>query len=727
MLQSDPPRAPEGWVREITQRKDSGRKDIVYHKPEGVDPAQPALILRSTSEAARWLQSNPSCGLTLDAFDFVVRKGDKVSAGGFSCKPDGSDEDMQTQDVSADSADPAESAPCAPSSSADRGGGAGGGKGGAAVGQGEQGASKKSKKACTAVLEATASKPARADTSGAEERADPAAPAPSGAAKKAHEPPQSGANRADEDTQVASVGSNSAGAGAAGGERQKRERKQTAFYDPQKMEGDGPLHASSSATDSPAVASAARQAQPPKKPSCDISTGNGGDTKSSKKRRVVLGGLAAGSGGGSGKGDGSEERSGSAGAVKVFGSADAGGEEMNPCSACEAANKGVAQCFSQGHLFVKQDGSRPHSCASCRQRNKGALHCFKRGHMHGLLRCPTVDDIHALSQASVSTPTQVSRASGEHWPDGATQARPTDGGGKKNSAPSNVSETSNHFRTSGAPPASTSPANTTAQAHNQPGADGDADGGELGDGSGRRTRLGRGSTERYAAAGSYRNSTYTTTASHRSARPSFRESRDREKEREARERGLDMDAEHLPPAAQPIALWETVINRLSYRCSAAYLRDKGKIEDAAGGDGEDAAASPSTAAVAATVGKRFLSAAAYGDAETAQRLLREGVDVNARDELQHTALHHAAAAGDLAMSRLLLDAGADVSVRGVDGDDACHMAASQGHEEVLQLLMDKGASIDVFNRERLTARHVVNLVAVEIAYLAQQAAADEDR
>ena len=122
------------------------------------------------------------------------------------------------------------------------------------------------------------------------------------------------------------------------------------------------------------------------------------------------------------------------------------------------------------------------------------------------------------------------------------------------------------------------------------------------------------------------------------------------------------DAEHLPPAAQPIVLWETVINRLSHRCSAAYLRDKGKVEDAAGGDGEDAAASASTAAGAATAGKCFLSAAAYGDAKTAQRLLREGVDVNARDELQHTALHHAAAAGDLAMSRLLLDDAVKVGV-----------------------------------------------------------------
>ena len=72
----------------------------------------------------------------------------------------------------------------------------------------------------------------------------------------------------------------------------------------------------------------------------------------------------------------------------------------------------------------------------------------------------------------------------------------------------------------------------------------------------------------------------------------------------------------------------------------------------------------------------------------------------------------------------LIDGGADVSARGVDGDDACHVAASQGHEEVLQLLMDKGASIDVFNRDRLTARHVVNLLADEILYVTQQAASD---
>ncbi len=41
---------------------------------------------------------------------------------------------------------------------------------------------------------------------------------------------------------------------------------------------------------------------------------------------------------------------------------------------------------------------------------------------------------------------------------------------------------------------------------------------------------------------------------------------------------------------------------------------------------------------------------------------------------------------------------------------------------MLQLLLDKGASIDVFNRDRLTARHVINLLADEIIYVTQQAA-----
>jgi hypothetical protein len=43
---------------------------------------------------------------------------------------------------------------------------------------------------------------------------------------------------------------------------------------------------------------------------------------------------------------------------------------------------------------------------------------------------------------------------------------------------------------------------------------------------------------------------------------------------------------------------------------------------------------------------------------------------------------------------------------------------------VLQLLVDKGASIDVFNRDRLTARHIINLLADEIVYVTQQAADD---
>jgi len=95
-----PPPPPAGWVREVKQRKDSTRKDIVYRKQDSNSADGSAFCLRSASEAARWVLSNPACGLTIDAFDFVVRKGDKLTAVGFSGKFGDSDDEVTLEGAS---------------------------------------------------------------------------------------------------------------------------------------------------------------------------------------------------------------------------------------------------------------------------------------------------------------------------------------------------------------------------------------------------------------------------------------------------------------------------------------------------------------------------------------------------------------------------------------------------------------------------------------------------
>ena len=683
VLQSDPPHAPDGWVREIKQRKDSGRKDIVYRRPEGADPGQPS-ILRSTTEAARWLEANPSCGLTLDAFDFVSRKGDKVTASGGSDMAGDSNDESKQLDASADARAPAEaSATSSSTSGGNKGGGGSSGKSGAFALQGEQGANKKPKKTPGAASEAPFTQSPNAEGSGAGVRRG--AEQVGEGSRATSDKPSGGAGSAPKTAPPASAGASAGGvsAGGGGGERQKRERKQTSFYDPQKVEGDGVMHAVPSGADSPTAALAGRQMQAPKKPSGDSGGSDGGDTKAGKKRKVSVGGAA-------GRVDISEDQPVGGMTGRGAGSAEGGADEMSACAACDAAHRGVAQCFSQGHMFVKHDGSRPHSCASCRQRNKGALHCFKRGHMQGLLRAATKADAQALSQMPVAAPSEQSRSAADAAPDTAPAAsagaEAAKAGGKKNVAAAHAAAAAQVSRGAASVPAAaaTPPGKAAGKAaEGQPacksvawaGADSEADAAALAEGAGRKGRLGRGSADR-SVAGSYTSSSYTTTASHRSARPSFREHRDKEREREARERGLDMEQQH--PVAQPITLWEEVIHRICRRCCSSYLRDKGQVEQLSSSAGEGGGGSREGMLPA----KQLLSAAAYGDDEVAHRLIGEGVDVNARDELRHTALHHAAAAGNLALARLLLEAGADAAARGADGDDACHVAASQGHEEV---------------------------------------------
>ena len=62
-------------------------------------------------------------------------------------------------------------------------------------------------------------------------------------------------------------------------------------------------------------------------------------------------------GGGDGGGGGGGDRG-------LRGASGGGAEDMTPCSACGAGNKGLAHCFAQGHIFVSKDGEKPTSCGA---------------------------------------------------------------------------------------------------------------------------------------------------------------------------------------------------------------------------------------------------------------------------------------------------------------------------------------------------------------------------
>ena len=98
--------------------------------------------------------------------------------------------------------------------------------------------------------------------------------------------------------------------------------------------------------------------------------------------------------------------------------------------------------------------------------------------------------------------------------------------------------------------------------------------------------------------------------------------------------------------------------------------------------------------------RHLLLAAREGKAAWAEALLREGANVNARDENGLTPLMHAAARGDAALVRLFLDKGADTELQkwNLDFEDddgtALMLAAAEGHVEAAGALLEGGADVE---------------------------------
>ena len=89
-------------------------------------------------------------------------------------------------------------------------------------------------------------------------------------------------------------------------------------------------------------------------------------------------------------------------------------------------------------------------------------------------------------------------------------------------------------------------------------------------------------------------------------------------------------------------------------------------------------------------------AAENGHRDVVEPLLRQGgADLDAKDELGWTALHHAVSKGHLEVAKLLLDRGADVDLADKKGRAPLSFAAANGHLDVAKLLLDRGADVDV--------------------------------
>lgn len=92
--------------------------------------------------------------------------------------------------------------------------------------------------------------------------------------------------------------------------------------------------------------------------------------------------------------------------------------------------------------------------------------------------------------------------------------------------------------------------------------------------------------------------------------------------------------------------------------------------------------------------KAMIDAAARNDLAAVDALIKEEVNVNARDEWGVRPLIHAARNGAVEMVRMLLDAGAAPNVKG-GGFTPLAAAALNGHTQVVALLLKAGAMVDM--------------------------------
>lgn len=96
-------------------------------------------------------------------------------------------------------------------------------------------------------------------------------------------------------------------------------------------------------------------------------------------------------------------------------------------------------------------------------------------------------------------------------------------------------------------------------------------------------------------------------------------------------------------------------------------------------------------------------AAEHDDVSAIERLVSEGVEIEARDATGSTALLVATRANKVDAARALIEAGADVNAKDRINDSAYLYAGARGHLEILKAALAHGADLQSTNRYGGTA------------------------
>ena len=100
----------------------------------------------------------------------------------------------------------------------------------------------------------------------------------------------------------------------------------------------------------------------------------------------------------------------------------------------------------------------------------------------------------------------------------------------------------------------------------------------------------------------------------------------------------------------------------------------------------------------------LIDIAEYGNLEIVKNLIKQGADINAKDDDGNTVLMWSSREGHLDIVKFLIDKGADIEIKNSNGESALMInAKSTGSLKVIKYLLDNGADINAENAYGETA------------------------